>query len=117
MFLVNFGRWGHAGGKWFAWERVYYKGYKWTPFVKVKKRHSHRKNIEALKSMVSVQGDHGNWNYDDYMFGMFNGMELALSILENREPQYKNAPDVFLRDIKSGRVVNILGPHDPIIAE
>ena len=26
---------------------------------------------------------------DEYMIGLYNGLELALSILENREPQFR----------------------------
>jgi hypothetical protein len=49
--------------------------------------------IEKLRNLVAVQGFDGNWNYDHYMRGMFNGMELALSVLEGREPQYRDAPE------------------------
>lgn len=49
--------------------------------------------IEELRNLVAIQGTDGNWNYDHYMRGMFNGMELALSVLEGREPQYRDAPE------------------------
>lgn len=45
---------------------------------------------QALKDVHRVQGMQGNWNYDDYMCGMFNGLELALSMLENREPDFRS---------------------------
>jgi hypothetical protein len=45
--------------------------------------------IDQLRDLVEVQGRDGNWNMDGYMCGMFNGMELALSIMEGREPQYR----------------------------
>ena len=34
MILLNFGKWSTSNVM-FAWERIYYKGYKWTPFCRV----------------------------------------------------------------------------------
>ena len=59
------------------------------------------KTIAELRNMVAIQGDHGNWNYDAYMHGMFNGMELMLATIEDREVEYKDAPDNWLSDNKS----------------
>jgi len=59
-----------------------------------------KKQIEAMKESLKIQGYDGNWNYDEYMFGMYNGMELILSIAENRMPVFKNRPDTWLRDKK-----------------
>ncbi len=53
---------------------------------------------ESLKEMVEVQGRDGNWNCDEYMHGMFNGMEFMLSIVESREPQYRSKPDKWLSE-------------------
>ena len=47
------------------------------------------KLLRQLKDMVEVQGQDGNWNYDEYMMGMYNGMEFMMSMIENREPLYK----------------------------
>jgi hypothetical protein len=52
-----------------------------------------QEKIDILKQMLEVQGADGNWNYDAYMLGMYNGMEYSLAILENREPNYRNAPE------------------------
>jgi len=52
--------------------------------------------IEKLRELVDVQGRDGNWNYDRYMRGMYNGMELMLATLENREPVYKEIPERYL---------------------
>jgi len=54
--------------------------------------------ILSLKDMLAVQGADGNWNYCPYMHGMFNGMAYALSIMEDNEPQYRDAPKVWLCD-------------------
>ena len=51
--------------------------------------------IEALKQLREVhaiQGSDGCWDIDDYMLGLYNGLELALSIVESRECRYKNRP-------------------------
>jgi hypothetical protein len=57
------------------------------------------KQTEDLRGMHDIQGDHGNWNYDEYMRGMYNGMELMLSTMENRVPEFRDAPGVYLCDI------------------
>ena len=46
--------------------------------------------LESMRSLVAVQGSKGNWDHDDYMRGMYNGMELMLSVAEKREPLYKD---------------------------
>ena len=53
-------------------------------------------SIEAMKQLREVhaiQGRDGCWNIDDYMLGLYNGLELALSIMENRECVYKYRPE------------------------
>jgi hypothetical protein len=56
-------------------------------------------DINKLRDLRDAQGFHGNWNFDPYMHGLYNGLELALATLENREPVYKSAPDRWLADI------------------
>jgi hypothetical protein len=48
--------------------------------------------LEAMKEALKIQGYDGNWNYDEYMHGMYNGMELMMAIAENREPDFKDKP-------------------------
>jgi hypothetical protein len=55
-------------------------------------------NIETVKEMVRIQGSDGHWNYDLYMLGLYNGLEFALSILEEREPVFREKPEVWLTD-------------------
>ena len=45
---------------------------------------------EKVRDVHKIQGQWGNWNYDQYMRGMFNGLELALCILEKREPDFRS---------------------------
>jgi len=35
MILPRLGRWNHYGARWLSWDRIYLKGYKWTPFCRV----------------------------------------------------------------------------------
>lgn len=50
------------------------------------------KSVEKIKDLLRIQGQNGNWNFDPYMHGLYNGLEIALSILENREPVYREKP-------------------------
>lgn len=56
------------------------------------------KQLEDLKNIHEIQGKHGNWDYDQYMHGMYNGLELALAIVEGRDPEYKSAPKKWLAE-------------------
>jgi hypothetical protein len=61
--------------------------------------------LEHLREMVKVQGYDGNWNYDPYMHGMYNGMEYMLAMLEDREPVYRTRPDVWLCELPLDKVI------------
>lgn len=61
--------------------------------------------INTLREMVKIQGYNGNWNYDPYMHGLYNGLEFALSIMERREPQFKDSPEQWLVDIPIEHVI------------
>ena len=50
------------------------------------------KALKQLREVHAVQGRDGCWDIDDYMLGLYNGLELALSIVENRECRYKQRP-------------------------
>ena len=54
--------------------------------------------IETLQEIAKIQGSNGNWNYDPYMHGMANGLILALAILTDKEPEFLNAPERWIRD-------------------
>ena len=61
--------------------------------------------IQTLRNIHKVQGYNGNWNYDPYMMGLYNGLEMALSIAEKREPYFKDAPEVWVCDIPSDNIL------------
>lgn len=53
-----------------------------------------RDPIGKVRDVRNAQGADGTWNSSAYMRGLYNGLELALSILEGeREPRYKGEPD------------------------
>jgi hypothetical protein len=45
--------------------------------------------LESLRNVHKAQGLDGTWNVDQYMCGLYNGLELALAIFEKRDPVYK----------------------------
>lgn len=47
----------------------------------------------TLRDQLRIQGEQGNWNYDAYMLGIYNGLECALATLEKREAQYRSKPE------------------------
>lgn len=49
-----------------------------------------KKRVKELKNVWGVQGTAGNWDYDPYMLGLFNGLEMALSLMEGREPVFRS---------------------------
>jgi hypothetical protein len=59
--------------------------------------------LEELIEVHQIQGEDGNWNYDPYMQGMFNGLELALAIFEEREPNYREAPTKWTKAVELGK--------------
>ena len=67
--------------------------------------------IKSVRHMRDVQGYDGNWNYDPYMQGLYNGLEFALSLLEVRQPEFKDAPATWLGDIKFTRDMLSSGAH------
>jgi len=39
MIVVNFGTWHSSSGRCFTRTRIMWKGYKWTPFCRIRWRH------------------------------------------------------------------------------
>lgn len=56
-------------------------------------------SLKISKEVLDLQGQDGNYNYDSYMLGMYNGMEYIIALFEKREPIYKDGKDIdFLED-------------------
>jgi len=56
------------------------------------------KEINQLKELLKTQCSEGNWDYDPYFQGMANGMILALAVIENKEPEFLEAPKKWGKD-------------------
>ena len=56
-------------------------------------------SVKSLREMIDIQCSDGNWNYDPYMHGMANGMLFALSLFDDKRPEYLKAPEVWLKDV------------------
>lgn len=57
-----------------------------------------KQKVDIIRILVEHQGADGTWNYNDYMRGVYNGMEMVLSMIENRKPTYKEKPESWLCD-------------------
>lgn len=53
-----------------------------------------RKKLKSMQDCLNIQGSSGNWNVNEYMLGMFNGMEHMMAIAEDREPQFRTWREV-----------------------
>ena len=69
-----------------------------------------KKAAEKIKGLIDIQKQNGNYNYDEYMYGMLTGLECAYYVLLGKEAKYTERPKEWLAD----RV-----PKDfvPIVAE
>jgi hypothetical protein len=71
-------------------EETHYDLY-WDIQAELNKHEQQLDAVLKLRNLRDIQGKKGNHDYDEYMRGLYNGLELALSLFEDeREPQYKN---------------------------
>lgn len=52
--------------------------------------------VAKMKELLEVQGRDGNWNFNPYMQGMYNGMELMVALAERRDPVFRKPPENWL---------------------
>lgn len=52
--------------------------------------------LEGLMDIIKIQCSDGNWNYDEYMFGLANGMLLSEATLKGTDPIFLNRPKKFI---------------------
>ncbi len=57
-----------------------------SPEQKIKRLVERINKVEELRS---IQCKDGNWDYDEYMRGLANGLILAISVLTETDPQWK----------------------------
>ena len=53
-----------------------------------------KQHLKCAKEMLDIQGQKGNYDYDEYMLGLYNGMEYIISLFETREPNYISGKDI-----------------------
>ena len=56
--------------------------------------------LRQVNEVKDIQGQNGNWNSNSYMLGLYNGIELIISIMERREPVPRSKPNKWLEDLK-----------------
>lgn len=61
---------------------------------KLKRLKQYEKSMGIANEMLELQGRDGNYNYDSYMLGLYNGMEYIVSLLEVREPKFINGKEI-----------------------
>jgi len=62
-----------------------------------------KESILSLEGAVKTQCANGNWNHDQYMHGMANGMIFALSLFKSGRPKYLEAPKEWGEDMPDNR--------------
>ena len=56
-------------------------------------------HLKCSKEMLNIQGQKGNYDYNEYMLGLYNGMEYIIALFETREPIFKSGKDIeFISD-------------------
>jgi hypothetical protein len=57
--------------------------------------------VEIIRGLIDVQKQNGNYNSNEYMYGMLIGMECAYYCLLGEEAQYTERPEKWLEDNKA----------------
>ena len=69
---------------------------------KLRRLKQYEKSMGIANEMLELQGRDGNYNYDSYMLGLYNGMEYIVSLLEVREHKCISGKEVkFLSEKKN----------------
>jgi hypothetical protein len=53
---------------------------------------------DKIKGLIEIQKQNGNYNYDEFMYGMLIGMEAVYYSLLEEEAQYTEKPEKWLKD-------------------
>lgn len=64
--------------------------------------------VKEVKKIRKIQEKTIETNADDYMIGLYNGLEMAVAILENREPEFRTTvkePKIVEHEEQSGRTI------------
>jgi hypothetical protein len=47
-----------------------------------------KKNLEKIERAVKIQREFWNFDHDEYMRGMANGLICAVAMMKNKDPEY-----------------------------
>lgn len=67
-----------------------------------------RSKTKQVKDIRDLQKQSLEKSADDYMVGLYNGLEMAVAIMENREPEFLDVvkePTVIEAEEQTGRTV------------
>ena len=70
---------------------------------KLRRLKQYEKSMGIANEMLELQGKNGNYNYDSYMLGLYNGMEYIVSLLEVREPKFIDGKEIKFLSQKDRR--------------
>lgn len=57
--------------------------------------------LKKANDLRYIQSQKGNYDYDNYMHGIYNGMEMIIALFEEREPNFIDGKDIeFIHDYK-----------------
>lgn len=62
-----------------------YNGMKW---INIDKYKEYEETLKIANEMKDIQGQNGNYNFDSYMLGIYNGMEYVIALFEKREAKF-----------------------------
>jgi hypothetical protein len=73
-----------------------------------------QKRLKTISMMIDIQKQDGNWNYNEYLFGMLNGMLFIESIIKGVEPKFLDPPKKWLRKKWYQRMIDKIIGKKPI---
>lgn len=56
------------------------------------------RKLTNLRGMAESRGKEGSWNWSGFSHGVYTGLEIALSIMDDRSPQFRAAPHRYLSE-------------------
>jgi len=57
-----------------------------------------KKAAEKIKGLIDIQKQNGNYNCNEYMYGMLVGLECAYFSLLGEEGKFTERPEKWLKD-------------------
>lgn len=64
--------------------------------------------MTEIRELIEIQGQTGNWDYDPYMLGLYNGMVMVESLVLGVEPVFRERPvGGFISEREQPRVLDV----------